>query len=62
MCSIIGASVSVADEEGDTCLHLALTGNRQTVAINLDSAPNIRQVGYTFDISLKCNSMITPSS
>jgi len=40
----VGANVSVVDEEGDTCLHLALTGNRQTAAINIENAPNIRQV------------------
>ena len=41
-----GASVTVADEEGDTCLHYAV--GRQTATMTLDNAPSIRQVCVLF--------------
>jgi len=41
---ISGANVLVADEEGETCLHLAFA--RHTATVNLDHADAVRQVLY----------------
>ena len=44
------ADVNVVDEDGDTCLHLALM--RQTVATEVDSSPVLAKV------SLQCGSSV----
>ena len=41
---VTGANVLAADEEGETCLHLAFA--RHTATVNLDHADAVRQVLY----------------
>ena len=42
MLYIVGANVLAADEEGETCLHLAFA--RHTATVNLDHADVVQQV------------------
>jgi len=39
---LVGANVLAADEEGETCLHLAFA--RHTAGVNLDLADAVQQV------------------
>ena len=47
-----GADINVEDEDGDTCLHLALM--RQTVAIDSEQSPMLDAVSKTKVEQLKC--------
>ena len=42
MVCLVGANLLAADEEGETCLHLAFA--RHTAGVNLDHADAVQQV------------------
>jgi len=42
ICTALGANVLAADEEGETCLHLAFA--RHTATVSLDQADAIQRV------------------